>query len=109
MTLWPTQPPTEMSTRNLPEGKCRAVPKADNLTSSVSHTSGKFGNLDVSQTYGPPRPVIGVLILKLVQNYFLKQRYGFIMGLFFIAFVVLRAALVLRCRKDKIAGCCLPL
>jgi hypothetical protein len=32
MTLGPTQPLTEMSTRNIPGGKGRPVRKADNLT-----------------------------------------------------------------------------
>jgi hypothetical protein len=32
MALWSTQPLTEISTRNLPEGKWRLVRKADNLT-----------------------------------------------------------------------------
>jgi hypothetical protein len=32
MTLELTQPLTEMSTRNLPGGKGRPVPKVDNLT-----------------------------------------------------------------------------
>jgi hypothetical protein len=32
MTLGSTQPLTEMSTTNLPEGKGRPEPKADNLT-----------------------------------------------------------------------------
>jgi hypothetical protein len=32
MALGSTQPLTEMSTRNLPEGKGRPAPNADNLT-----------------------------------------------------------------------------
>jgi hypothetical protein len=32
MALGSTQPPTEMSTRNLPEGKGRPAREADNLT-----------------------------------------------------------------------------
>jgi hypothetical protein len=32
MALWSTQPLTEISTKNLPGGKRRPAPKADNLT-----------------------------------------------------------------------------
>jgi hypothetical protein len=32
MTLWSTQPLTEMSTKNLPWGKGQSARKADNLT-----------------------------------------------------------------------------
>jgi hypothetical protein len=38
MTLGSTQPLTEMSTRNLPEGKGRPAPKADNLSAICEST-----------------------------------------------------------------------
>jgi hypothetical protein len=56
MALGSTQPLTEMSTRNLPGGKGRAARKATNLT-AICEPSRKCGGLDVSQLYGPPRPV----------------------------------------------------
>jgi hypothetical protein len=51
-----------MSTRNLPGGKARPARKSDKPP-SASRVSIQCGNLDVSQPYRPPRPVIGTALL----------------------------------------------
>jgi hypothetical protein len=61
MALGSTQPLTEMSTRNLPGGKERPTRKADNLTAICEPiVQRKCGSPNVSQSYGPSRPVIGI-------------------------------------------------
>jgi hypothetical protein len=61
MSLVLTQPPTEMSIRNLPgvKGSWRV-----SLTSPpfMKRLHRKYDNLDVSQSYRPPQPVTGIVL-----------------------------------------------
>jgi hypothetical protein len=49
MVLWSTQPLTKMSTKNLPVGKKRPAPRADNLAAICVPNAWKCGSLNLSK------------------------------------------------------------
>jgi hypothetical protein len=63
MALGSTQSLKKISTKDVLGGKEWEARKADNFISSVSRFPREYGMLDISQSYGPPRPFLPGLAL----------------------------------------------
>jgi hypothetical protein len=71
MALGSTQPLTEMSTINIriiDAVNLRPERTADNLTLNNEPIFYKSGNLNISQTYRPSRPITGKLFILISYN-----------------------------------------
>jgi hypothetical protein len=73
MALMSAQLVTEMGTKNLHMGTGRPARKADISPPSVSRLSAECGNLDVSQPYGPPRPVTGIALSNVINHLYFQE------------------------------------